>query len=84
MSLAESLDATRSRSTGVLVTIMDSSKDNVVPYILFGLITVVFGISIYYFLPLALLSQNYGLILDIFFVILLGMILGLTLLAFNL
>ena len=54
------------------------------PYVLFGLVTVIFGISVYYFLPLGLLSMNLGMILSIFFAILLGMMAGLTLLATNL
>ena len=54
------------------------------PYILFGTIAVSFGIAVYYFLPLGLLSMNIGMILAIFFSILLGMMAGLTLLATNL
>lgn len=50
---------------------------------LFGSISVIFGISIYYVLPLAMLSMNLSMILSIFFFILVGMILGLTLLSFN-
>ena len=42
---------------------------------------VIYGIAIYYILPLALLMSNATLILDIFFGILLGMIFGLTMLA---
>lgn len=40
--------------------------------------------AIYYFLPLAMLSFNFALILEIFFFILVGMLFGLSLLAFNL
>lgn len=54
------------------------------PFILFGTVSVVFGIAVYYFLPLALLSTNIGLILAIFFAILLGMMAGMTLLTTNL
>ena len=43
-----------------------------------------YGIGIYYFLPLSMLSMNFSLILRIFFLILLGMLFGLTLLSFNL
>lgn len=50
----------------------------------FGSLAVVYGLSIYYFLPLAMLSFNFGLILEIFFFILIGMLFGLTLLATNL
>jgi len=53
-------------------------------YIVFGIVGVVYGCGIYYFLPLALLSFNYALILQIFFAILVGMLYGLSLLAFNL
>jgi hypothetical protein len=42
-----------------------------------------YGFAIYYFLPLSLLSLNFGMILTIFFLILLGMLLGLVLLALN-
>lgn len=53
-------------------------------YIVFGTIAVTYGLSIYYFLPLAMLSFNFALILQIFFAILVGMLFGLSLLAFNL
>lgn len=43
-----------------------------------------FGISIFFFLPLSVLSFNLGMMLEIFFLILIGMIFGLTLIAFNL
>jgi hypothetical protein len=51
---------------------------------MFGTICVVYGMSIYYLLPMALLSNNYSLMLDVFFAILLGMIFGLTLVSYNL
>jgi hypothetical protein len=50
----------------------------------FGIIAVLFGLSIYYFLPLAMLSFNLSLVLQIFMFILMGMLLGLSMLAFNL
>jgi hypothetical protein len=53
-------------------------------YIIFGFISVIYGLSIYYFLPLAMLSFNFALILEIFFFILVGMLFGLSLLSFNL
>ena len=53
------------------------------PYISFGLICVLYGTGIYYLLPYSLLTMNLSLVLGIFFVILIGMILGLVLLAFN-
>jgi hypothetical protein len=53
-------------------------------YVIFGVISVLFGMSIYYFLPLALLSFNLSLVLKIFIIILVGMLFGLSMLAFNL
>ena len=52
--------------------------------ITFGFLSVGYGVVIYYALPLGLLAHNFSLILQIFFMILMGMILGLSILAFNL
>ena len=57
---------------------------NIIPYIMFGMISVVFGLSIYLLLPKSLLTNNYTLILNVFFAILMGMLLGITLLVSNL
>ena len=54
------------------------------PYIGFGSLAVVFGIAIYYGLPLAMLKLNFGLILTIFFMILMSLLLGLVLFSVNL
>jgi hypothetical protein len=48
-----------------------------------GIITVVFGVCLYYLLPLALISSNYKLLLYVFFFILAGLLFGLALLASN-
>ena len=42
-----------------------------------------FGVAIYVLLPMALINQNFSLLLQIFFVILLGMLFGLTLMVTN-
>jgi hypothetical protein len=62
----------------------EDSFENKVPYLIFGGIGTLAGVTIYYVLPLAVITLNLGLILEIFFLILVGMILGLTLIAFNL
>ena len=59
------------------------TKD-IVPFILFGSIAVLFGVTIYYGLPLAMLELNFGLILTIFFMILMSLLLGLVLFTVNL
>lgn len=77
------MNTARATLKGTIVVIEDSSV-KVVPYILFGLLCVTFGVTIYIILPVALLAENAGVILDIFFLILVGLILGLTLLTANL
>lgn len=62
---------------------MDDGKTNVLPYLLFGFITVLYGVSIFFLLPYSLLQLNLTLLLGIFFAILLGMIFGLTLISYN-
>lgn len=83
-NLNDSLNANRSKTKGSIVTIStDVEKQEFTSYMLFGSIGVIAGIAIYYLLPLAVLNFNIGLILQIFFFILLGMILGLTLISMN-
>lgn len=83
-NLNDSLDIQRSKTQAIYVEILDTEKQNLGSYIVFGGIAVVYGLSIYYFLPLAMLSFNFALVLRIFFFILVGMLFGLSLLAFNL
>ena len=68
----------------MLVTFKDTKKLNRIPYILFGAITVCYGLSIYILLPLSLLQQNTALLLAIFVAILMGMLFGVTILVTNL
>jgi hypothetical protein len=83
-NLNESLDIQRSKTQAMYVEILDPQKQNMGSYIVFGTVAVIYGFSIYYFLPLAMLSFNFALILNIFFFILISMLFGLSLLAFNL
>lgn len=53
------------------------------PYLIFGVLATTYGMSIYLLLPLALLSFNLTLILEIFFLILIGYLFGLILIAIN-
>lgn len=50
---------------------------------LFGVLAAGFGLMIYYLLPRALINQNLGLLLVIFFAILEGLLVGLILLSFS-
>lgn len=63
---------------------LDKNQRSSLTSITIGSLTVVYGLSIYYFLPIAMLELNLQLILRIFFLILLGMLLGLTILSLNL
>ena len=54
------------------------------PYILFGSLVVTYGLAIYLLLPLSLLKGNYTLVLEIFFLILMGLLIGVTLFVTNL
>ena len=83
VNLADALNTERKTDANKNVSIKDSRKLDVIPYLLFGLIGAGFGLAIYIMLPLSLLKQNYGLILDVFFAILIGMLLGITLLVSN-
>jgi len=44
---------------------------------------IAYGLAIYYFLPLSMLSLNFSMLLRIFFIILIGMIFGLSILSLN-
>lgn len=61
-SLGDSLNTARSSLSGTVVVI-EGKDAKVVPYIIFGLICVIFGVSVYVILPQALLAENIGLIL---------------------
>ena len=83
-NLNDALNFNKSRIKGTFVEIMKKSKVNVVPYIFFGLITILYGFVIFYTLPLSFLSMKLSLILGIFLFILIGLLIGLTLMAMNL
>ena len=82
-SLGEALNTARATLSGTVVVI-ESKAGRTAPFVVFGLLAVIVGITIYIVLPQALLAENAGLILEIFFLILVGMILGLALLSANL
>ena len=56
---------------------------NNIPYIIFGFITFIYGFSIFYVMPLSLVSMKLSLLLGIFLFILIGLLMGLTLMAIN-
>ena len=83
-NLTEALDTSRSKNNGVLISFVDKKTTDFGTYMLFGSVSVFFGITIYYGLPSAMLQLNFGLILYIFFLLLMGLLVGLVLVSINL
>ena len=83
-NLNDSINVQRSKISGILVTVFDRNNGMMLPFVLVGSICVFGGTSIYYFLPKGFLLMDYALLLNMFFLILSGMIAGLILLVNNL
>ncbi|EGG20920.1 DUF214 family protein [Cavenderia fasciculata] len=83
-NLHDSLDSKHSKTMAVQISI-ERSEDNSfsTSVAVIGLILAVFGFGIYYIFPLSLLSFNLTLLLNMFFLLLISMLLGLVLLALN-
>ncbi len=62
-NLNDALDYQRSKTQAVYVEVLDKEKQSYTSYVVFGVITVAYGLAIYYFLPLSMLSLNFKLIL---------------------
>ena len=82
-NIATSINTMLNKTTGVKIEIISLQKKEITSLIVFGLLTFIYGASIYYFLPLALISTNYGLIGLILLWILFGILLGFILLSQN-
>jgi hypothetical protein len=83
-NLNDALNYQRNRVKAIYVTILNKSKTDVIPAIIFGVMAVSYSVSIYYLLPLAFLSTDLSMMLQILFFILLGLLFGLSILAVNL
>lgn len=81
-TIVDALDVQKSNTSAMQVNILTNRKD-VGGLILFGTIAVTYGLSIYYLLPLSLVSFNLSLAMSVFLFILFGMILALANLAIN-
>lgn len=55
-SLTDALNVQRATTSGVVISFTNTGRKNFGIYFLFGTASVLFGISIYYFLPLGLLQ----------------------------
>ena len=85
-NLRDSLDKRQNKLKATVITIERSSQGSLrdgLPYALAGLVMAGLGFTIYYLLPLALVSANMELMFDLFIGLLIGMLLGLVLLTSN-
>jgi ABC-type antimicrobial peptide transport system permease subunit len=85
-NLQEGLDVYRSKTQAVEVSIerSDTKFDrNTILMLMIGGGCSLFGFMIYYLVPLSLLSLNLGLFFDVFFFVLLGMLVGMIMIASN-
>ena len=82
-NIATSINTMISKTQGIKIEVISLQKKELTSLIIFGLITFIYGASIYYFLPLSLISLNFGMIGGIFLWILFGILLGFILLSRN-
>lgn len=67
----------------MFVNLLNSKEANTRPLVMVGLCITCYGVTIYYILPIALLSMNLTLVSQIIIFILVGLLFALTLVAFN-
>ena len=82
-NLTDALNVNRGKLRGVKVSFIDFTSKAVLPYLLFGSVACIYGFVVYYGLPISLLKLNFGLLLRIFFLILMGLLTGITILTSN-
>ena len=82
-NIATSINTMLNKTQGVKIEVISLQKKELTSLIIFGLLTFLYGASIYYFLPLSLISMNFGMIGAIFLWILFGILLGFVLLSQN-
>eukprot|EP01116_Phalansterium_solitarium_P010119 TRINITY_DN2458_c0_g2_i3.p1 TRINITY_DN2458_c0_g2~~TRINITY_DN2458_c0_g2_i3.p1 ORF type:complete len:1000 (-),score=386.52 TRINITY_DN2458_c0_g2_i3:162-3161(-) len=83
-SLHESLDVRRSKTKAVEISINRSEAGSVsVPLVLVGLLLSAFGFGVYLVFPMSLLTMNLALLLNMFFALLLAMLLGCVIVSLN-
>ena len=71
------------QNKGSIVKVISNLDRNFAPLVTFGLLTVCYGAAVFYGLPFGLISGSFTILLWILFMILLSLILGLTLIAYN-
>lgn len=79
--LIDSLDTARSKIKGLNITVGGEESNS--GKIIAGTLLVLYGVVVFYFLPYSVLQLDLSLLLGIFLAILIGMICGLTMVAYN-
>jgi ABC-type antimicrobial peptide transport system permease subunit len=82
-NIATSLNTSINKTSGMKIEIISLEKKELYNFIILGLITFLYGASIYYFLPLSLISVNFSMLGGIFLWILFGILLGFVILSIN-
>ena len=82
-NISTSINTILNKTQGVKIEVISLQNTELTSMIIFGLITFIYGASIYYFLPLSMISLNFGMMGAIFLWILLGILLGFVLLSRN-
>ncbi len=82
-NIANSLNTMINKTSGMKIEIISLEKKELHNFIILGLMTFLYGASIYYFLPLSLISINFTMLGSIFLWILFGILLGFVILSIN-
>lgn len=82
-NIAINLNTSINKISGMKIEIISLEKKELYNFIILGLITFLYGASIYFFLPLSLISVNFSMLGGIFLWILFGILLGFVLLSIN-
>ena len=82
-NIATSINTMINKTQGVKIEIFSLTQKEFRSVVVFGIITFLYGASIYYFLPLSLISINLSMLGGIFLLILFGILLGFVLLSIN-
>ena len=82
-NIANSLNTMINKTSGMKIEIISLEKKELHNFITLGLMTFLYGASIYYFLPLSLISINFSMLGAIFLWILFGILLGFVILSIN-
>ena len=82
-NIATSINTMINKTQGVKIEIFSLTQKEFRSVVVFGIITFLYGASIYYFLPLSLISINLSMLGGIFLWILFGILMGFVLLSIN-